>query len=480
MFASDDTIVAVATPPGRGGLGVVRISGPRASAVAGALLDRARPLEPRRATVVRLVARSARGSTPVDRVVATSFPGPASYTGEDVVEISAHGSPVLLEQIVDLACRSGARLAGAGEFTLRAFLRGRLDLVQAEAVADIVDAVTPLQARVAFDQLEGTITGRIAEVDRELLDLTARLEASLDFPEEGYRFVEPGEVAGAIGELRRRVRELLAGADRGRLIREGCQVVVLGRPNVGKSSVFNRLLGACRAIVTPVAGTTRDLVTETVDLDGVAVSLIDSAGIRATADPVEAEGVSRARQALGAAAACLVVVDRSEPLAADDRAVLEETAAAPRVVVVNKVDLPPAWPPASLPPGADAAHRKSATGGSAARPPAAPPGVDAGRVDVSARTGEGIDRLRGELRRVLVGEAGSRETPTVANSRHIELLERAESSLGAAAEAAGRRADEEFVLEDLGRARAAFEELTGRRTPDDVLDRIFERFCIGK
>ena len=480
MFASDDTIVAVATPPGRGGLGVVRISGPRASAVAGALLDRARPLEPRRATVVRLVARSARGSTPVDRVVATSFPGPASYTGEDVVEISAHGSPVLLEQIVDLACRSGARLAGAGEFTLRAFLRGRLDLVQAEAVADLVDAVTPLQARVAFDQLEGTITGRIAEVDRELLDLTARLEASLDFPEEGYRFVEPGEVAGAIGELRRRVRELLADADRGRLIREGCQVVVLGRPNVGKSSVFNRLLGACRAIVTPVAGTTRDLVTETVDLDGVAVSLIDSAGIRATADPVEAEGVSRARQALGAAAACLVVVDRSEPLAADDRAVLEETAAAPRVVVVNKVDLPPAWPPASLPPGAEAAQRKSATGGSAARPSAAPAGVAAGRVDVSARTGEGIDRLRGELRRVLVGEAGSRETPTVANSRHIELLERAESSLGAAAEAAGRRADEEFVLEDLGRARAAFEELTGRRTPDDVLDRIFERFCIGK
>lgn len=481
MFASDDTIVAVATPPGRGGLGVVRISGPRASAVAGALLDRARPLEPRRATVVRLVARSVRGSTPVDRVVATSFPGPASYTGEDVVEISAHGSPVLLEQIVGLACRSGARLAGPGEFTLRAFLRGRLDLVQAEAVADLVDAVTPLQARVAFDQLEGTITGRIAEVDRELLDLTARLEASLDFPEEGYRFVEPGEVTEAIGRLRKRVRELLTGADRGRLIREGCRVVVLGRPNVGKSSVFNQLLGACRAIVTPVAGTTRDLVTETVDLDGVAVSLIDSAGIRATADPVEAEGVSRARQAMGAAAACLVVVDRSEPLAAADRAVLEETAAAPRVVVVNKVDLPPAWPPSALPPGAEAAHRQSATGGSATRPSAAPtPGVAAGRVDVSARTGEGIDRLRGELRRVLVGEAGARETPTVANSRHIELLERAESSLGAAAEAAGRRADEEFVLEDLGRARAAFEELTGRRTPDDVLDRIFERFCIGK
>ena len=524
MFASDDTIVAIATPPGRGGLGVVRISGPRAADVAGALLDRAKPLEPRRATVARVVTRAGRETASIDQVVATSFPGPGSYTGEDVVEVCAHGSPVLLEQIVGLACRSGARLANPGEFTLRAFLHGRVDLVQAEAVADLVDAVTPLQARVAFDQLEGTVTGRIADVDRELLDLTARLEASLDFPEEGYHFVEPAEVAGAIGKLRGRVRELLAGADAGRLIREGCRVVVLGRPNVGKSSIFNQLLGSCRAIVTPVAGTTRDLVTETVDLDGVAVSLIDSAGIRATVDPVEAEGVSRARQAIGAAAACLVVVDRSEPLAADDRAVLEETAASPRVVVVNKVDLPPAWPPAALASGVDAADRTSTAGGSPAVPPAAPvpfvdadpvemsartgegivrlpslevfvdaahrtsttggstasPFVDADPVEVSARTGEGIDRLRSELRRVLVGEAGSRETPAVANSRHIELLERAESSLGAAAEAAGRRAAEEFVLEDLGRARAAFEELTGRRTPDDVLEHIFERFCIGK
>lgn len=481
MFASDDTIVAVATPPGRGGLAVVRITGPRAASVAGALLDRTRPLEPRRATVVRLVARTGRESTPVDRVVATSFPGPASYTGEDVVEISAHGSPVLLEQIVGLARRSGARLADPGEFTLRAFLHGRMDLVQAEAVADLVDAVTPLQARVAFDQLEGTITGRIAEVDRELLDLTARLEASLDFPEEGYRFVEPAEVAGAIGKLRGRVCDLLAGADAGRLIREGCQVVVLGRPNVGKSSVFNRLLGSCRAIVTPVPGTTRDLLTETVDLDGVAVCLIDSAGIRATADPVEAEGVSRARQAIGAASACLVVVDRSEPIAADDRTVLEETVSSPRVVVVNKVDLPSAWPPASLASGADATPRKGTTGGPAARRPVSlTPGAAAGRVDVSARTGEGIDRLRGELRRVLVGEAGSRETPTVANVRHIELLERAGSALAAAAAAAEERSAEEFVLEDLGRARAALEELTGARTPDDVLDHIFERFCIGK
>ena len=204
MFASDDTIVAVATPAGRGGLGVVRISGAQAPAIAGVLLDRTRPLQPRRATTARLVARAGNEVTSIDQVVATSFPEPGSYTGEDVVEICAHGSPVLLEQIVALACRSGARLADPGEFTLRAFLHGRVDLIQAEAVADLIDAVTPLQARLAFDQLEGTMTGRIAEVDKQLLDLTARLEASLDFPEEGYHFIETSEVALAIGTVQNR------------------------------------------------------------------------------------------------------------------------------------------------------------------------------------------------------------------------------------------------------------------------------------
>ena len=456
MFAPDDTIVAVATPPGRGGLGMVRISGSRAAAVARALLDRPRSLQPRRATVTRLVMREGDAATAIDRVVATSFPGPGSYTGEDVVEICAHGSPVLLEQIVALACRSGARLANPGEFTLRAFLHGRVDLVQAEAVADLIDAVTPLQARVAFDQLEGTVTDRIADLDRRLLDLTARLEASLDFPEEGYHFIETSDVARGIGELCERVQAMLDGAAAGRLIREGCRVVVLGRPNVGKSSVFNRLLGSSRAIVAPVPGTTRDLVTETLDLAGLAVGLVDSAGIRATGDPVETEGVSRARGALDSASACLVVLDRSVPLAGDDRDVLRETASSPRVVVVNKIDRPAAWsPPVALPPGGDA-------------------------VEVSALTGEGFGRLREELRRVLAGETATRETPMVANIRHIELLERAGSALGAAAGAAERGAAEEFVLEDLQRARRALEELTGKRTPDDVLEHIFERFCIGK
>ncbi len=457
MFTPDDTIVAVATPPGRGGLGVVRLSGPGATSIARALLDRSKALRARHATVARVLDRT--GATPmaVDQVVVTAFPGPGSYTGEDVVEISAHGSPVLLDRIVALARAAGARLAEPGEFTLRAYLNGRLDLVQAEAVADLIEAVTPLQARVAFDQLEGTVTARIGEVDDQLFELIARLEASLDFPEEGYHFIEAGEVARRVSALRGRVEELLDGAARGRLIREGCQVVIVGKPNVGKSSLFNQLLGVARAIVTPAAGTTRDLVSEVTDLSGLAVTLVDTAGIRSSGDAVEVEGVSRARRALGVAAAAVVVVDRSQPLEPEDRAVLEETACVDRVVVLNKVDEPARWGRRSL-------------------------GLDgtAVVVEVSARTGEGIERLRAALSDRLTGGESLRDTPGVANRRHIGLLERVREALAEAGKAAAAEAAEEFVLADLQRAREALDELTGKRTPEDVLRHIFERFCIGK
>ena len=457
MFTPDDTIVAVATPPGRGGLGVVRLSGPRAATIAGALLDRSEPLRSRHATLARILDHTAVVPTAVDQVVATAFPQPGSYTGDDVVEISAHGNPVLLDRIVALACRAGARLAEPGEFTLRAYLNGRLDLLQAEAVGDLIDAVTPLQARVAFDQLEGTATAPIRELDSQLFDLIARLEASLDFPEEGYHFVGAGEVAEEVGAIRGQIDALLNGAAQGRLIREGCQVVIVGKPNVGKSSLFNLLLGVARAIVTPMAGTTRDLVTDVTDLNGLAVTLIDSAGIRSAGDLVEVEGVSRARQALGVAAAAVVVVDRSQPLDQEDWAVLKETAPLRRLVAVNKVDQPASWALGSL-----ALEGETAV------------------VEVSARTGQGLERLRAGLCDVLTGGEPLRDTPAVANSRHIELLERGGEALSAAEEAAATGAAEEFVLADLQRARAALDELTGKRTPDDVLRHIFERFCIGK
>jgi tRNA modification GTPase len=449
MFSPEDTIVAIATPAGRGGIGVVRISGPGAAEVASGILQLDAPLQSRRATFAR---------TQADQVVAIYFPAPHSYTGEHVVELSAHGSPVVLRHIVEQAMTLGARLAEPGEFTLRAFLNSRIDLVQAEAVADLIDAVTPLQARAAFDQLEGTLTERIGEIDAELFDLIARLEASLDFPDEGYHFVEAGEAGLALRAIERKLGTLVCEAKRGRLIREGARVAIGGKPNVGKSSLFNTLLRTGRAIVTPIAGTTRDLVTETGDVDGLRLELVDTAGVRETIDEVESEGVARARRSWTTADLVLVVLDASQPLDDNDVTLLDETSALPRLIVANKSDLPAAWRAADI---------------------AAP------LVIVSSKTGDGVDTLRKEIRATLEGAnpATARDTASVTNVRHAALLERARVALhraGDAVEAPGGPVPEEFVLTDLQDARAALEEITGKRTSEDVLRHIFSRFCIGK
>src|SRR3954469_3732664 len=241
MFSPDDTIVAIATPAGRGGIGIVRFSGPDAHAAATSLLTRTKKLDARRATFTRLAQQAAEAGEIGDEVIATYFPSPHSYTGQDVVEISAHGSPVVLQGIIRLAIASGARLAEPGEFTLRAFLNGKRDLIQSEAVADLIDAVTPLQARLAFDQLEGSLTRRIAQIDTTLIELITKLEASLDFPDEGYHFIEPSAIEADIAAVVSDIDALLGDATRGRMIREGAQVVISGRPNVGKSSLFNAL-----------------------------------------------------------------------------------------------------------------------------------------------------------------------------------------------------------------------------------------------
>ena len=449
MYSTSDTIVALATPAGRGGIGVVRISGPSASEVASEMLQLDAPLRPRHATFAR---------THGDQVVATYFPAPQSYTGEHVVELSAHGSPVVLKQIIEQAIALGARLAEPGEFTLRAFLHGRIDLVQAEAVADLIDAVTPLQARAAFDQLEGTLTDRIAEIDAELFDLTAKLEASLDFPDEGYHFVDAGEAGMAVRAIERTIGALVCEARRGRLIREGARVAIGGKPNVGKSSLFNALLRSGRAIVTAIPGTTRDLVTETADVDGLRLELVDTAGVRDTTDEVESEGVARARRAWTTADLVLVVLDISAPLEDEDFNLLRETADIPRLIVANKADLPAVWR------GED---------------------IRAPLVAVSSKLGDGLEALRGEIRAALEGAnpTTAPDSAAVTNVRHAALLERARVALrraGDAMDEPGGPVAEEFVLTDLQDARAALEEVTGKRTSEDLLRHIFSRFCIGK
>jgi tRNA modification GTPase len=548
VFSTADTIVAIATPPGRGGIGVVRLGGPEALAIAGRMIAHPGTLQPRHATltevrlkpdttlpgcpdttlpgrpdatlpgrrginrllgqpdttlpvgpddtrlaarsdvtrpavqpdvtglaaqsdVTRLAARSDAtrtavqmdqtddtGGAPIDQVVATFFPAPHSYTGDDVVELSAHGSPVVLRAIVNGAIERGARLAEPGEFTLRAFLNGRIDLMQAEAVADLIDSVTPLQARAAFDQLQGTLTRVIGGIDAALFDLIARLEASVDFPEEGYHFVDPGALAGAVDALRARTTALLAAARRGRIVREGLEVVIVGKPNVGKSSLFNALAGAARAIVTDVPGTTRDLVSEVIDLDGLRVTLVDTAGLRATRDAVEAEGVNRSRQALRVADLIVVVVDQSEPLDAEDAAVIEDTMNRRTLVVANKADKAPAWGVASL---------------DYARLPVAV---------VSAETGDGLDQMRLSVAAAL-NMGPEQDRPEITNVRHIALVRRADDALARARSAVldnGPAMPEEFVLADLQDARAALEEVTGRRVTEDLLTHIFSKFCIGK
>ena len=444
MFSTSDTIVAIATPPGRGGLGVIRISGRDAERLASKLIDRSQPLKPRHATFAK---------RDDDHVVVTLFDAPHSYTGEHVVEISAHGSPVVLNSILRAAIDAGARLAEPGEFTLRAFLNGKLDLIQAEAVADLIDAVTPLQARTAFDQLEGTLTKAIGEIDQALFDIIAKLEASLDFPDEGYHFVAPKQAGESIARVIERIDVLLAQAARGRLVREGAQVAIVGAPNVGKSSLFNALLNTDRAIVTAIPGTTRDLLAERADIGGLSLALIDTAGVRETSDVVEREGVARARGTIGVADLTIVVLDGARPLSKDDRELLEATASRSRVVVLNKSDLP------------------RVVGENFSSP---------GALAISAKTGDGLSELIDAIASALSSNDSRRDTPAITNVRHAVLLERARDSLTRAGLALESEVSEEFPLLDLQEASAALQEITGKRTSDDLLRHIFERFCIGK
>ena len=400
----DDTIVAISTPPGRGGIGVVRLSGSRAREIAEALLEGGRrPWRARRAELAILIDDEGRH---VDRVVTTWYEAPRSYTAEDVVELSCHGSPAVLALAVERALAVGARLAEPGEFTQRAFRNGRLDLAQAEAVRDLIESATAYQARVAMQQVEGAVARRLTPIKKELLDLVALLEAGIDFAEDDLEGGEDAEILRRLALVAEPVERLRASYRLGKVIHGGLTLAIVGRPNVGKSSLFNRLLESDRAIVAPLAGTTRDVVSEVAQLEGIPVKLLDTAGIRATQDVVEAAGVERSWEALAGADLILAVVDLSEPLEAADRELLHKAHSTGRALAVgNKADLPRA--------------------------------ADVEALAVSAATGQGIEALRRAIVERARGGVGLDDRAgLITNVRHERLLaECAESGAGAA----GRR-----------------------------------------
>lgn len=465
-LTTEETIAAIATPLGPGGLGVVRVSGPGALAAADRVFRGAAPLAAALSHTLHHGLIHDAGN-PLDDAVAAVFRAPRSYTGEDVVEFSCHGSPDLLRRVLDLCLSRGVRAAGPGEFTQRAFLNGKMDLAQAEAVALLVSARSEDARKWSLDQLRGGLSRRLADLRRGVLGLLAQVEAGLDFAEEEVPDLSREELRRGAGDLGASLSRLLDTAPRGRIFRDGLQAVLAGRPNVGKSSLFNALLGHDRAIVTDVAGTTRDTLQEFFEADGLPAALTDTAGLRATAEPVESQGVARARKALETADAVLWVVDAENPFTEEDITVLRSFPPAANVLaVLNKADRVPVRDRAPL---LERALR-------------AAPGRTA--VLTSALTGEGLADLRqGLARSVLARNAAARDAgdgPTLLNDRHVALAREAAQSLGAAAEAARAGEPGECAALELRRALDALDRITGRGVPDEVLHEIFSRFCIGK
>ncbi|MFN0104654.1 MAG: tRNA uridine-5-carboxymethylaminomethyl(34) synthesis GTPase MnmE [Bryobacteraceae bacterium] len=446
-----ETIVAIATPPGRGGIGIVRISGDDARRVAAALLRFPEGTEwtARHATLAELI--DDHGAI-VDQVVVTWFAAPRSYTAEDVVEIGCHGAPVVLRFCVERACRHGARLAEPGEFTLRAFVHGRIDLPQAEAVRDLIDATTLYQARVAARQADGSVARRLSPLKSQLLELIALLEAGIDFAEDDISVAPPAEILRRLDPLAAAVEGLVQSFSYGRLVHDGVSLAIVGRPNVGKSSLFNRLLERDRAIVTDIPGTTRDLVSETVELGGVPIRFVDTAGIRAGGELVESLGIERSLQAMADADLTLVILDASMPLTAGDTEILTRAAAQGRhIAVTNKSDLPPV-----------AISPKEA-------------------ISVSAATGAGLDDLRQAVLKA-IGHAAQaeHEFAFITSLRQEQLLAECAGALRAARLAVEEHIPHEMLLIDLYGALYPLDAITGKTTADDILNRIFSTFCIGK
>jgi tRNA modification GTPase len=458
MFRSD-TIAAISTPPGRGGIGVIRLSGPLALRVASEVFRAESPAAldaPGRAHYGRVVDATTGES--VDESLLTYFKSPRSYTGEDVVELSCHGSPVILRRVLAMAVERGARIAEPGEFTFRAFLNRRMDLSQAQAVRDCINAQTEYQARVAARQLEGALSKRLTPIKDALVEIIVHLESSVEFVEDD---ISP-EASSALRERLEHVNESLkavaASFAFGRFVKEGFDLAIVGRPNVGKSSVFNRLVGHDRAIVTELPGTTRDALYESTSIAGVPVRLIDTAGIRETSDVVERIGITRSRTAIADADITLLVLDASEPLTADDRRLLGDVPPPRRLVAVNKTDLP----------------RRLDTAALAGL-------VQSEVLAISAATGEGFEALTGAILARLSGDAAvERDDIMITDARQHAAVTHAVAQLDEARGLMIQRELEEIILLKLHGALQSMGEITGETLTDDILGQIFSTFCIGK
>lgn len=458
MYSLDDTIAAIATSIGQSGIGIVKLSGPEAPGIARQLFRSAKGItefQPYRLHYGQIIDPATR--TPVDEALVVHMPQPHSYTRQDVVEIHAHGGIVPLRRILQLTLSLGARPAEAGEMTLRAFLNGRLDLAQAEAVLDVIEAKTEAALRVAAEQLSGALSGQVSEVRRALLDTLAFLEASIDFVEDEIPFQD---VTGPLAAATARLEKLLQSADHGMIYRQGVRAAIVGRPNVGKSSLLNALLRGNRAIVTDIPGTTRDTLEETANVGGIPLVLVDTAGIRAEpADEVERIGVERSRAALERADLALMMIDGSCNLDKGDWEIARLVGSKPALLVINKNDLP----------------RQAGLETLADFLPTAP------RVYISALAHQGIDKLETALVDLILGGGVTiADTPLVSNPRHKALLQRALEHTQAAIAARQAGLSPDLISIDVREAVQALGEITGESVTEDLLDTIFSKFCIGK
>lgn len=466
-MSNDETIVAIATPPGRGGIGIVRLSGERAIAIASRLIRFTKPgLETQHATVGEFYEQDS-GRT-LDQVVVTCFRRPHSYTSEDVVEIACHGAPVILSYLVERCLAGGARAAEPGEFTLRAFLNGRIDLTQAEAVRDLVESRTLFQARVAAQQMEGAVSARLKPHKKKLLALIAKLEAGIDFAEDDVPVSGWDELIADLDAIQEDLEKLAEGYAFGRIVREGLSLALVGRPNVGKSSLFNRLLNEERAIVTATPGTTRDLVAESAAIDGIPLRFVDTAGIRPTEDEVERIGVEKSYQAIADSDLRLLVVDAAAGWTPEDENLLGKLRPLGALVVaLNKSDLPRRITNAQIRP-LDAAEDHAARG-------------PLRTVWTSALTGEGLPELKSKiLEAAAPAHSAQGEGELITHLRHQQLIKDSLAALDRARHAAGAHTPHEMVLLDLYDALRPLDTLTGATYVDDILGIIFSTFCVGK